>query len=124
MDRYVSPPPLLPRKRVISLAITTGPFSVVQQEIIGAARQGESRTACFANAHMVVEAQQNPQLAEAINKADWALADGVPLTWAIKRLYGHTQERVAGMDMMPALLEQAANEQLPVFFLRLHGRSA
>lgn len=116
MDHYVSLPLSLPRERVISLAITAGPFSVVQHEIMRAAHEGESRTVCFANAHMVVEAQQNPQLAEAINNADWALADGVPLLWAIKRLYGHSQERVAGMDMMPALLEQAAKEQIPVLF--------
>ena len=106
----------LPRKRIISLAITTAPFQVVQDAIMRAARQGESRSACFSNAHMVVEAQQNPTLAQAVNNADWALADGVPLMWALKKLYGHKQERVAGMDMMPALLKQAADEQIPVLF--------
>ena len=106
----------LPRTRVISLDITTASFAEVQADIIRAAHRGEGRSACFANVHMVVEAQNDARLAQAVNTADWALADGVPLMWAIKRLYGRTQERVAGMDMMPALLAQAAREQLPVLF--------
>ena len=113
---YQHPAILLPRLPVVSLGITQAPFSVVENSIMRAARQGESRTVCFANAHMVVEARQQPDVAEAVNSADWVLADGVPLLWAIKRLYKRQQERVAGMDMLPALLNRAAHEQVPVLF--------
>ncbi len=106
----------LPRARVVSVGITPATFSAVKEAIIESAHRGESRTVCFPNAHMVVEAQQKPELARAVNNSDWVLADGVPLLWAIKRLYGHKQERVAGMDMMPALLEQSVTEQIPVLF--------
>ena len=116
MEQYSIQSTSLPRARVVSLGITPITFSAVKEAIIKSAHQGESRTACFPNAHMVVEAQQKPELARAVNNSDWVLADGVPLLWAIKRLYGHTQERVAGMDMMPALLEQAVTEQIPVLF--------
>ncbi|WP_375447770.1 WecB/TagA/CpsF family glycosyltransferase [uncultured Fibrella sp.] len=116
MKPYSSQTTDLPRARVVSLGITSATFASVKEAIIEAAKLGESRTVCFPNAHMVVEAQQKPELAKAVNNSDWVLADGVPLLWAIKRLYGHQQERVAGMDMMPALLEQAAVEQIPVLF--------
>lgn len=116
MKPYSSETTALPRARVVSLGITSATFASVKEAILEAAHLGESRTVCFPNAHMVVEAQQKPELAKAVNNSDWVLADGVPLLWAIKRLYGHEQERVAGMDMMPALLEQAAIEQIPVLF--------
>ncbi|RYF77129.1 MAG: glycosyltransferase [Cytophagaceae bacterium] len=116
MKQYSSQTTTLPRARVVSLGITPAAFSEVQEAIIEAAHAGESQTVCFPNAHMIVEAQQNPELAKAVNNSEWVLADGVPLLWAIKHLYGHKQERVAGMDMMPALLEQAAIEQIPVLF--------
>lgn len=104
------------RVRVISLNVSDVAFDTAQQAIMEAARRGESRTVCFANAHMVVEAQQHTELADAVNEADWVMADGVPLLWAASHLLGKPQERVAGMDMMPALLKQAAAEQLPVLF--------
>ncbi|MEZ0486585.1 WecB/TagA/CpsF family glycosyltransferase [Fibrella aquatica] len=116
MEQYSIQSTALPRARVVSLGISAATFSDVREAIIRAAHQAESRTVCFPNAHMVVEAQQKPELAKAVNNADWVLADGVPLLWAIKRLYGRSQERVAGMDMMPALLERAATEQIPVLF--------
>lgn len=116
MKQYSSPPTTLPRSTVVSLGISSTTFADAEQAIIQAASNGESRTVCFPNAHMVVEAKQRPELASAVNNADWVLADGVPLMWAINRLYGHKQERVAGMDMMPALLERAAAEQIPVLF--------
>lgn len=107
---------LLPRLRVVSLNITQAPFFQVVNGILRTARQAESRTVCFANAHMVVEARESTYLSDAINSADWVLPDGVPLLWAIKRLYGRRQERVAGMDVLPALLQRAADEGLPVLF--------
>ncbi|XWW43806.1 WecB/TagA/CpsF family glycosyltransferase [Fibrella sp. USSR17] len=116
MEQYSIQSTALPRTRIVSLGISSATFSGVQEAIIEAAHRGESRTVCFPNAHMVVEAQQKPELAKAVNNSDWVLADGVPLLWAIKQLYGRKQERVAGMDMMPALLEQAVTEQIPVLF--------
>lgn len=104
------------RANVISLDITLQPYPAFQKTIIEAARRGEAGMVCFANVHMVVEAQRDPEIAKAVNSADWIAADGVPLTWALKGLFGHRQERVAGMDLMPDLLRQAAQEQIPVFF--------
>lgn len=83
---------------------------------MAAARRGESRTACFANVHMTVEAQHDPAFARLVNGADWVTADGVPLTWALRLLDGIRQPRVAGIDMLPDLVRQAAAEGLPVFF--------
>ncbi|GAI87653.1 unnamed protein product, partial [marine sediment metagenome] len=33
---------------------------------------------------MVVEAHLHASVANAVNKADWAITDGMPLVWAIK----------------------------------------
>ncbi len=65
---------------------------------------------------MVVEAAHDPVFAQAVNKATWATADGVPLTWALRALYGIRQERITGLDVLPDLLVEAAKNQLPVYF--------
>jgi N-acetylglucosaminyldiphosphoundecaprenol N-acetyl-beta-D-mannosaminyltransferase len=108
-------PQALSRRRVISLDLTTNTYNNVQEEILTRARKGMHGMICFANAHMAIEAQQKPAVAQAMSKADWIVTDGVPLIWALKSLYGIQQERIAGMDMMPSLLSQAARENLPVF---------
>lgn len=105
-----------PRASVISLALSLGSYQSIQESIITAARQGQSGTICFANVHMCVEAHHNPDIARAVNKANWVVADGVPLLWAMRLLYGVKQERITGLDMLPSLLERAAKEKLPVFF--------
>jgi N-acetylglucosaminyldiphosphoundecaprenol N-acetyl-beta-D-mannosaminyltransferase len=108
-------PQALSRRRVISLDLTTNTYNNVQEEILTRARKAMYGMICFANAHMAIEAQQKPAVAQAMSKADWIVTDGVPLIWALKSLYGIQQERIAGMDMMPSLLSQAARENLPVF---------
>ncbi len=71
---------------------------------------------CFANAHMVIEARRNPVIAQAVNQADWITPDGVPLVWAMRGLYDVHQDRIAGMDVTATILQQAADEGVPVFF--------
>ncbi|MEZ0541032.1 WecB/TagA/CpsF family glycosyltransferase [Fibrella arboris] len=104
------------RAQVLDLSVTLGTYRQVQESMVAAAQRGESRTACFANVHMTVEAAGNKAFANMVNGADWVAADGVPLTWALSWLYSIQQERIAGIDMLPDLIQRAAQEQIPVFF--------
>ncbi|MFD2934150.1 WecB/TagA/CpsF family glycosyltransferase [Spirosoma flavum] len=104
------------RLHLISLNLSPGSYSQLQDWIINAAHQRESRTVCCANVHMVIEAKQNPAIAEAVNSADWVTPDGVPLVWALRGLYGLRQDRIAGMDLAVSLLQRAADEGISVFF--------
>ncbi len=84
--------------------------------VLDTARQRVSAYGCFANVHMAVEAAQDPQFAQAVNRATWVSADGVPLAWALRLLYGIRQDRITGLDVLPDLLTEAANEQISVYF--------
>ncbi|GAA4459098.1 WecB/TagA/CpsF family glycosyltransferase [Nibrella saemangeumensis] len=104
------------RLKVISLNIAITSYTSFQQTVIGAAHRGDSGVVCFANAHMTVEAARNADYARAVNGADWVVADGMPLVWALKALYKQQQDRICGMSFLPNLLRQAAQEDVPVFF--------
>jgi N-acetylglucosaminyldiphosphoundecaprenol N-acetyl-beta-D-mannosaminyltransferase len=54
---------------------------------------------------------------QACESADLVVADGVPLVWASRLLRGPLPSRVAGVDLMQALLAAAAQEQRRVYFL-------
>ena len=64
---------------------------------------------CFANSHMTVLAHQHASFRAALKKALLILPDGKPLAIACSLLYNQKQERIAGMDFMPALLAQLDN---------------
>lgn len=77
---------------------------------------GESHYVCLANVHMLIEGYKDRKFAAVVNKADLSAPDGVPLTWAMRLLYGIRQERVAGMDLLPDLLAACASQGIPTFF--------
>lgn len=104
------------KARLISLDLYTGSRESLLRAIMQAARRRESRGVCFANVPLVVAAQRDPAVAAAVNRVDWITADGVPLTWAMRALYGIRPERIAGMAATDTLLRLAAQQQIPVFF--------
>lgn len=104
-----------PRHQVVGLTITACGYDQFIGQVIDAARHRESGYACFANAHMIVEAARNPTFGQAVNRSTWTLADGVPLTWALRWLYGIRQERITGLDVLPTLFREADRHQLAVY---------
>ncbi|GAB4052667.1 WecB/TagA/CpsF family glycosyltransferase [Spirosoma litoris] len=104
------------RKKIGSLEVTLVSYHVFIQEVLQAAHQRRSGYACFANAHMVVEATRDPAFANKVNAATWTTTDGVPLVWALRFLYGVRQERITGLDVLPTLLQEAASEKVSVYF--------
>jgi N-acetylglucosaminyldiphosphoundecaprenol N-acetyl-beta-D-mannosaminyltransferase len=102
--------------QVLSLSVTTGKYTKVVEDISTLAQQGRGSYVCVANVHMLAEANRDADFKEIVNNADIVTPDGMPLVWAIRLLYGIKQDRIAGMDMLPALLKKAEANQLPVYF--------
>lgn len=105
---------MLPKKKILNVGITTGSFAehVEQMCTWGAAHQ--STYVCCVNAHMTVEAR-DPGFNAVVNGADMATADGMPVLKALQWFGKVKQERVAGNDLMPALLDAAVANGLKVF---------
>lgn len=104
------------KKTIINFPITTGNYSSFVHHIVTLANQKESANVCVANVHMFVEAQKDESFKNIINEATIVTPDGKPLTWVLNYLYGIRQDRVAGMDLLPDLLQQMMLKRLPAFF--------
>jgi N-acetylglucosaminyldiphosphoundecaprenol N-acetyl-beta-D-mannosaminyltransferase len=114
--------PRVSRGRALSVALLGVPFDNVTiaqaldriEEMI-AARQ--PRYVVTANVDFCIQALEDVELRRILFDADLVLCDGTPLLWA-SRLFGNPlPERVAGADLVPLLLERAANKGYRVFFL-------
>ena len=104
------------RKSIINFEITTGKYNSFVNHIVSLANQKESANVCVANVHMFIEAYKDKKFNNIINDATVVTPDGKPLTWVLKYVYGIQQDRVAGMDLLPDLLQQMMLKQLPAFF--------
>ncbi|AII50674.1 WecB/TagA/CpsF family glycosyltransferase [Hymenobacter sp. APR13] len=108
---------MLPKRYVLDSRISTGSTAHFVDAILqlGAARC--SAYVCFANVHMVVESQRDPDFRQVLNQATIAAPDGSPVAAAVGWFNtGQRQARIAGMDLLPALLTEAARRQQSVYF--------
>ncbi len=69
------------------------------------------------NAAKIVEFQHDEALRNAIDEAHLLTADGQPVVWAARLLGDPLPARVAGTDLMEALLAHAARRGYSVYFL-------
>ncbi|HLF35582.1 MAG TPA: WecB/TagA/CpsF family glycosyltransferase [Cyclobacteriaceae bacterium] len=104
------------RAKILTLKISR----ITREELIDGLSSGYSKPrrkyACFANVHMCIETLRSNEVRESVNGADYVLPDGYPLVLALRLMYGIRQERIPGMDMMPAILARAQQDSVPVFF--------
>jgi N-acetylglucosaminyldiphosphoundecaprenol N-acetyl-beta-D-mannosaminyltransferase len=101
---------------LFNFPIDTGRYQYFINRITDAAISGQGKSVYVANVHMVIEAFRSKSFLEKVQKAWMVLPDGKPLTWALRLLYGIRQDRVAGMDILPALLVRSQELSLPVYF--------
>lgn len=100
---------------LFGLGVTNSTFADIQKAIIDSAKQRKTLTVFLANVHMLMEAKKSNEFNVIFNNADIVSTDGLPICFALRLLYNIKQERVAGMDLFPSLLEKAADNGLSVF---------
>ena len=110
------PSRMLSKQMVLTSGISTGSFDDFVESILllGAART--SAYVCCANVHMVVEAYRDASFQQMLDEASLVTPDGGPVASMAGWVGGRPQERVAGMDLLPALLTEAARRGQSVYF--------
>ena len=76
------------------------------------------------NLDFVVSAQHSAEVRRIYERSDLNLADGAPVVWLGRLLGAHIPGRVAGADLVPALISDASRSGARVFFLGGEGGAA
>ncbi len=87
------------------------------QRIEGMIASGMPHFIATANVDFVVQAQHDEELRRILSEADLVLCDGTPLVWASRLVGRALPERVAGADVVPRLIEVAAEKDFRIFLL-------
>ncbi|MBS1581984.1 MAG: WecB/TagA/CpsF family glycosyltransferase [Bacteroidetes bacterium] len=103
------------KERVIGVDLSVGPFAEHVRAFAAFGKAHRSSYVCCVNVHMCVEAHRDPAFARVVNEADFATADGMPMRKALNVLHKLRQERVAGNDLMPALMAEAEQQGLSIY---------
>lgn len=88
--------------------------------VMAAARRpagGRTLSAVSFNPEIVMRAQKDPRVAEAIMEAGLRFPDGVGAVWAAGQQGIRDLGRLPGIELAERVLEAAAQEALPVYFL-------
>jgi N-acetylglucosaminyldiphosphoundecaprenol N-acetyl-beta-D-mannosaminyltransferase len=116
MDRSKSAPaqaaaaaPVLPETAdVLGVPLALTDYDGTLDWIDAAVQSGHRGYLCVAATHTVMAAREDPALGQAVRSADFTVADGQPLVWALN-LLGHTvADRVYGPELMDRACARAA----------------
>lgn len=103
---------------ILELEVNHVKLNEALEAVTKLAKNRESSYVCFANAHMTVLVNQDPELRNAVNSSSLVFADGAPVAKSFNLIYGLDQKRIAGMDFFPLLLKVCNKE---VFNITLLG---
>lgn len=107
---------MLKKKKILNTSISMGSYNEFIDAICAMSVSRSSSYVCFANAHMLTTAHQQPAFATVVNSADIVAPDGKPVSILMNVSYSTRQERVCGMDLLPDLLRACADTALSVYF--------
>jgi N-acetylglucosaminyldiphosphoundecaprenol N-acetyl-beta-D-mannosaminyltransferase len=110
-------PSVVPTVNIIGSPITGLSFQEQIDIILQWACDRKSSFVCVANTHMLIEAHRKPDFWKVLQLADLNTPDGMPLVWMLKLLGVRSPDRVAGMDILLAICQQAPHHNVPVFFV-------
>lgn len=103
------------KKRVVSIDISIGKYQDFLKRFLSLSSEKKSSYVCVANVHMTVEAYLDKDFCSIVNNAEIVTPDGMPLAKAIKFIYGISQDRVAGMDLIGDLFEECEKYEKSIF---------
>lgn len=103
------------RSRIISLHVHHLSFRESIDQVSALGLQHQHAFVCFANVHMVIEAHNDLSFQKVLDEATLVLPDGKPVAMACRWLHKRKQERISGMDFMPALLQKAHELNARIF---------
>lgn len=100
---------------VLGVPVTATSLDDASRQIHDWAADRTGRFVCIRDVHGVVQAYDDPKLAELHRKASMVTPDGMPLVWIGKRR-GHDVQRTCGPDLMDRILRDSASSGLRHFF--------
>ena len=104
------------KQPIVTMDVDVSNLDTALISIIKLSSHAKGAYICVSNVHMCMETFDSLPFRKVVNRADFVIADGRPISWA-QQLMGHDRARqVRGQDIMSALCEKSNNSELSVGF--------
>ncbi len=103
------------RVSVLGVACFAGQIDSAAAAVVERALSGEGGYACLLNAHVAVLGQRDAAVRAALDEAWIVFPDGAPIAWVQRRTGACGARRVAGADLMAAVVERGREKGLRHF---------
>lgn len=107
----------LHRVRLLDCPIDSLSFEETLDQVESFVRSGAPHRHVAVNVDKLLKARSDAGLRRIIEEADLISADGQPVVWAARLLGAQLRERVAGIDLMHALVARSERRGWRVYFL-------
>ena len=106
----------LGKKNILGVMIDAVDYDGASAKILAAAHDQRPFAVTALAVHGVMTGALDPEHRYRLNELDLVVADGQPVRWAIRWLYGHDlPDRVYGPELTLRVCEKAASEGLPIY---------
>jgi N-acetylglucosaminyldiphosphoundecaprenol N-acetyl-beta-D-mannosaminyltransferase len=102
---------------VLGVDVFAGTFDDAVTTLIERAGSREGGYVVQCNVHVLMTAQKDVTLMRALRAAWLAFPDGAPISWLQRRLGERSAQRVAGPDLMSAVIDRGRADGLRHFFI-------
>ncbi|MDC0204487.1 WecB/TagA/CpsF family glycosyltransferase [Flavobacteriales bacterium] len=103
------------KRKILDTLISIGSFDEFIENIFLLSENKASSYVCVCNVHMLIETKKDNSFNELLNNADITTPDGMPVAKALGLKYNYTQDRVSGMDLLPAIIEECAKRKKSIY---------
>jgi N-acetylglucosaminyldiphosphoundecaprenol N-acetyl-beta-D-mannosaminyltransferase len=110
----------MPKVQVLGADCFSGDVAAATEAVVGRAREGAGGYACLCNVHLLTLARREQKVWEALDGAWCTFADGAPVAWLQRRLGAPDSRRVAGTDLMRAVVDKGREAELGHFLFGGH----
>ncbi len=103
---------------VLGVPVHPGTLSQARERVFSLLSENQRGNAIFSiNPEIIMAAKKDPSFAEILKKGALNLPDGIGVVWASRFLGKKIPERVAGFDLVRAILPECARRGYKVFLL-------
>lgn len=106
-----------PKHNILGIRVSSISMANLLADFAGFIRSGNKASVCITPVNSILAARKNAQVLAIYNNASYTLCDGVPVLWASRFLGTPIEQRITGLDLLPALLEFCATHNFSLFFL-------
>lgn len=99
---------------ILGVRVDATSYARATDQILDWAARRLSRLVCCASVNNIMAARDSAEFKKVMDSADLVTSDGMPLVWLLRCMGIREAQRVCGPDLMPTVLESAAESGVPV----------